>query len=246
MKHRLFIVLVASLLGCVNITAIADPNNWIIDDGVMELTPEYTIQHIQGKAYSDVYAAFTFIPQKKLVQLRASDAITVNDHTLQGTADAQGYYYKARIPVTEGTFTVTLTRAPGQTMTHSFELPILRIRELPNAYRPYEMLRVPVQYVAPPQYVKDGYDLSIYGQLLRFDLVSTTRKKDNRYQFDRLPDIQDGAIVFKHITERAPQPGVYPAAIYRQQRIVLSEMSDASRTGWATLTNTQPFTIVVK
>lgn len=224
----------------------ADASNWIMDDGLVELTPEYTIQHIQGQPHSDVYAAFTSIAQKKLVRLRTGDSITVNGHAFQGLENVRGYYYQARIPVTAGTFTLTLTRASHPTMSHSFELPPLGILELPKFYRPYDTLRVPVQYVEPPRYVEDSYSLSINGPLLRFDLDSKTRKKDNRYQFDRLPDIQDGAIVFRHIIERAPQPGVYPAKIFRQHRIVLSELSGASRTGWVTLSNSQPFTIEVK
>jgi len=246
MKRNLFslILVMGSLLGCVHMTS--NTNTWIMDDGSMELTPEYTVQHVQGQPYSDVYTAFTFISQKKLVRLRSGDDITVNGHVLQGMAHTQGYYYQARIPVTEGTFTFMLTRAPSRTMTHSFELPVLGIRELPKTYRPYETLRVPVEYVEPPQYVKDAYDLPIYGPSLRFTLVSTTRRKDNHYQFGRLPEIQDDAIVFRNITERAPQPGEYRAEIHRQHRIVLNEMSGASRTGWATLTHTLPFTIEVK
>lgn len=246
-RSQLILVLaMGSLGGCVNMPSVASTNSWMVDDGVIELTPEYTVQHIQGQPYSDVYAAFTFIPKKQLVQLRQGSVITVNGQALQGEERPGGYYYKGRVAVTEGIFTFTLTRSPGQTMTHSFELPVLGAKELPKIYKPYEALRVPVQYAEPPKYVGERYDLSISGPSLRFDLVSTTRKKDNRYQFDRLPDIQDGAIVFKHITERAPPPGVYPAELYRQHRIVLSEMSGASRTGWATLSNTARFMIEVK
>lgn len=216
-----------------------------MDDGAMELTPEYTIQHIQGKPYSDVYAAFTFIPQKKLVKLRAGDSLIVNGQAMQGIADEKGYYFQARIPVTEGNFTLTLTRASMPVMSHTFELPVLGIREAPKVYKPYDTLLVPVKYVEPPKYVKDSYSLPIYGPMLRFPLDSKTWKKDNQYEFERLPDIQNGAIVFKHITKRAPEPGRYRAEIFRQQRIILSEMSNASRTGWATLSNTLPFTIEV-
>jgi hypothetical protein len=242
----LLVALTTSLLGCVNMTTAATANNWIMDDGVMELTPEYTVQHIQGKDYSDVYAAFNFIPQKKLVRLREGDAITVNGQAFEGIADSRGYYYRTRIPVTEGTFTLTLARASNKTMMHSFELPVLGIKEVPKVYRPYEKLLVPVQYVEPPFYVKDSYSLPISGPSLRFTLDSITWKKDNQYQIDRLPDIQDGRIVFRHITERAPPPGMYSAKIFRQHRIVLSEMSNASRTGWITLSNSLPFTIEVK
>jgi hypothetical protein len=248
MKRNQFFLLLAmgSLLGCTNMTTAASADNWIVDDGAMELTPEYTVQHVQGQPYSDVYAAFTFNPQKKQVRLREGDTITVNGYVLLGTPNVQGFFYKARLPLAEGAFTFTLTRSPGRRMTHSFELPTLGIREAPKGYHPYETLRVPVQYVEPPAYVGDTYSLPINGGVLRFTLDSKRWKKDNRYQFDRLPDIQDGAIVFRHITERAPPPGTYPAEIYRQHRIVLSEMSGASRTGWATLTNTMPFTIEVK
>lgn len=219
--------------------------NWTMDDGVMELTPEYTIQHIQGQPHSDVYAAFTFIPQKKLVKLRAGDSLTVNGQAMQGIADEKGYYFQARIPVTEGNFTLTLTRASNPVMSHTFELPVLGVREVPKVYKPYETLRVPVQYVEPPKYINDTYNFPIYGSSLRFTLVATTRKKDNRYEIDRLPDIQGGAIIFRHITERAPGPGTYRAEIYRQHHVILGEMSSASRTGWATLSNTLPFTIEV-
>lgn len=163
MSRSFFLLLVCSLLGCVNMPTTANANNWIIDDGVIELTPEYTVQHTQGEPHIDVYAAFTFIPEKKLVQLRASDAITVNGYALHGSATAQGYFYKARIPTTEGSLVFSLTRAPNFTLTHSFELPALKISELPKVYRPYETLRVPVEYVEPPPYVKETYDISIYG-----------------------------------------------------------------------------------
>jgi hypothetical protein len=242
MNRHTCLLATAALLGCTNMTAVSEAGNWIIDDGVMELTPEYTVQHVMGEPYSDVYAAFTHLPQKKLVRLRPGDTIAVNGHVLEGAVaprGQQGYYYRARIPVTEGAVTFTLKRAPGQTMTHRFDLPVLGVSELPKEYRPYETVRVPVSYTEPPAYVRDTYDLLIYGPVLRFDLDSSTRKKENRYEFDRLPDIQDQAIVFRHIIERAPPPGTYPASIYRQHRIVLSEMSNASRTGWATLTTTQ-------
>jgi len=245
-KQFLSALLTGSLLGRFGAATAADTSNWIMDDGVMELMPEYTIQHIQGQPHSDVYAAFTSVLHKKLVRLRAGDSITVNGQLFQGLDHTRGYYYKARIPVTEGTFTLTLTRASNPTMTHNFELPILGILELPKVYQPYEPLRVPVKYIEPPNYIRDSYSCPIYGPALRFDLASTTRKKDNRYQFDRLPDIQDGAIVFRHIIERAPQPGFYPAEIFRQHHVALNELSNASRTGWATLSNTQPFTIEVK
>ncbi len=249
MKQKLFIYILflGGLLGCNNMTANANASNWIVDDGVMELTPEYTIQHIQGQPHSDVYAAFTFIPQKKLVKLRAGDSLTVNGHAFQGIEDDRGYYYQTRIPVTEGSFTLTLTRAENPVMTHTFSLPELGISKAPKIYQPYVTLRVPVHYVEPPNYVsRDVYSFPIYGPSLRFDLVSTTWKKDNKYEIDRLPDIQDKTIIFKHITKRSPPPGVYPAKIFHSHRIILSEMSNASRTGWATLSNTLPFTIEVK
>jgi len=247
MKRNLLFIVLYALMVCSNLSPSANANNWIVDDGVMELTPEYTVQHIQGRPYSDVYAAFNFNPQKKLVQLRTDDALRVNGHVLQGIADARGYYYQARIPVTEGSFTFTLTRAPGQIMTHSFELPVLGISELPKTYLPYEKLRVPVRYSEPAPYIaRDSYTLQIHGTSARLDLISTTREKDNRYQIGRLPDIQDDAIVFRHISKLAPPPGTYPVEIYRQQRVELGKISSISRTGWATLSNTQAFTIEVK
>lgn len=225
----------------------ANANNWILDDGVMELMPEYTIQHIHGNAYSDVYAAFTFIPDKKLVRLRPSDSVTVNGHAFQGLQNAQGFYYQARIPTTVGSFTLAVSRAGRPAMSHTFQMPELGFNEVPKVYTPYEILRVPVNYVVPPDYVgSDRYDFSIFGSLLRFDLVSTTRKKDNKYVIDRLPDIQDGAIVFRHIIEKVPKAGVYKAKIFRQQRFVLNDMSSASRTGWANLSHSMDFMIEVK
>lgn len=222
--------------------ATTSSGNWIMDDGVMELTPEYTIQHIQGVPHSGVYAAFNSIPNKKLVRLREGDTLTVNGQALQGMENKNGYYYETGIAVTEGNFTLTLKRKSRPDMTHTFELPELGIPELPKVYVRNQVLRVPIQYVEPPKYINDHYTISID----KFALVSTTRKKDNRYQFDRLPDIQGNEIVFRSILHSGQVPGKYSAQIYRQHHVVFGEMSSASRTGWATLSNTIPFILEVK
>jgi hypothetical protein len=111
-----------------------------------------------------------------------------------------------------------------------------------------DVLRVPVNYSEPPEYViRDTYDLRIEVPSERtFTLDSKTRKKDNPYQFDRSPDIQDGTIVFRLIGRVTPPLGVYSASIYRLHHVVLSKMPGGSRTGWATLTNTLPFKIEVR
>lgn len=222
--------------------ATTSSGSWIMDDGLMELTPEYTIQHIQGVPHSGVYAAFNSIPNKKLVRLREGDTLTVNGQTLQGMENKNGYYYETGIAVTEGNFTLTLKRKSHPDMTHTFLLPELGAREVPKVYHRLETLRVPVQYVEPPKYIDDHYSIHIS----LFPLVATKWKEDNKYQFDRLPDIQEGAILFRHILKTAPPPGKYDAKLFRSQHVVFGEMSDASRTGWANLVNTVKFTIEVK
>lgn len=246
--RRAFTVMMTggSLLGCEHMSSSASASE-TMDDGVFELTPEYAVTHMQGEPHCDVYATFNANAIKRnALQLRKSSSVTVNGEPLKETAHPTGTYYKARLPATKGSFVFTFTRVPGQAMTHSFEFPELDIIELPKVYVPYQELRVPVHYREPPQYASDTYGMSIHGGPIRFDLTSTKKRKDNRYEFDRVPNVRDGALVFKHILDRAPPPGMYRAEIYRQQHFVLGEMSDASRTGWARLTNTQRFQIEVK
>jgi hypothetical protein len=240
---------VAALTACARSgVALSSAETWLLDDGVMELTPEYNVQYVQDEANSQAIAAFHHLPSKKLVRLRPGASISVNGKVLEEVLGRHGaYFYSAQLATTEGTFNFTLTRAPGHAMTHRFELPQLGLSDLPKVYRPYEKLLVPVKYTEPPQYVvRDSYSMAIYGPSLRFDLTSSTRRKDNRYEFDRLPDIQDGAILFTHIIDSAPQPGMYAAAIYRQHHVVLNKLSDTSATGWAKLTNTQALRIEIK
>src|SRR5205814_5545246 len=128
--HRLFclVLLTVSLLGCDNLT-MAESTSSILDDGEMELTPEYNVQHIQGQPYSDVYAAFNFVSDKKSkpARLRKGDSISVNGHPLEEINHFKGYYYQGRIPETKGLFTFTLSRAPGKITTHAFDLPVLGV-----------------------------------------------------------------------------------------------------------------------
>ena len=219
----------------------------VLDDGVMELTPEYNVQYVQGESSSQAIAAFHHFPSKRLVRLRPGATISVNGKVLEEVLGSHGaYFYRVQLPSTEGAFTFTFTREAGRAMTHRFELPRLGLSELPKVYRPYEKALVPVAYVEPPPYVdRDSYSLQINGPRLRFDLTALKKKPENRLEFQRLPDIQGGAIVFKHIIDSAPAPGVYSAVIYRQHHVVLNKMSDASATGWATLSNSQPFSIEV-
>ncbi|MCA4903724.1 MAG: hypothetical protein INH10_13875 [Rhodocyclaceae bacterium] len=222
-------------------------DTWILDDGLVELTAEYQIQYEQGQTTAQAIAAFHYSPSKKLIRLRSPASIGVNGKALAEIHGRQGqYFYRAQVTSDDGAYNFVLDRGSGPPMQHRLELPALGLDEVPSLYRPYEPLLVKVNYVEPADHVvRDTYTLAIYGPALRFDLTSRTWRKENRYQFDRLPDIRDGAIVFRHITERAPPPGVYSAVIFRQHHVALSKISDAIPRGWATLSNARPFKIAV-
>jgi hypothetical protein len=251
MKHHSFILAsLVTLTACAGAPLAPASNTapWLPDDDSVELTPEYNVQYVQGEANSQAIAAFHHWPSKKLVRLRPGASISVNGTVLEEVLGTHGaYFYRAQLPTTSGAFTFTLLRAPAKTMTHRFELPSLGLTELPKVYQPYERLRVPVKYVEPPQYVtSDSYSMAIYGPWFRFGLTSSVRKKDNFSFFERLPDIQGDSIVFRHIIDSAPQPGIYQAEIFRQHNVALGKMSDVSATGWARLSNTQLFKIEVR
>jgi hypothetical protein len=243
----LFIALLSiATVGCSTVASV-DSNRSMMDDGTIELTPEYSVNHYEGKDFAEVFAVFNANSQNKIVRLREGDSISVNGKALEVLESKQHPYYSAKISTTSGSVTFALKRAGHPTMTHTLQMPELGIKVLPSIYSPYAALTVPVDYVAPPTYViKDRYTLDIFSKGSNFPLLAIKVSKENKYQFDRLPDIRDGAIFFHHIAELAPKTGSYKAQMTRQQHVVLSKMSDVSRSGWATLNKYQDFMIEVK
>jgi hypothetical protein len=243
----LFISLLSiATVGCSTVASV-DSNRSMMDDGTIELTPEYSVNHYEGKDFTEVFAVFNANSENKIVRLREGDSISVNGKALEVLESKQRPYYSAKISTTSGSVTFAFKRAGHSTMTHTLQMPELGIKVLPKTYTPYAVLTVPVDYVVPPIYViDDSYTLQIFSKESNFSLVATKISKENRYEFDRLPDIRDGAVFFHHIVELAPKKGFYNAQLIRQQHVVLRKMSDASRSGWATLNKYQDFMIEVK
>lgn len=226
-------------------TSSASQARSIDDDGVMELRPEYNVQRVQGEPRLAVFARFGSVARSAAVQLRAGDTISINGQVLTGELHSSGYMYRGELAASQSRIQFVLKRASQPEMRHEVSMPSIGVAELPAQYRRYQTLRVPVAYDEPPGYVNERYDMSIMSPPLRFSLVSTTRSKEHRYEFGRLPDIREGAIVFRPINEFGLTAGVYPAKLFRQHHIALRDLSPSTPSGWVYLTNTVNFSVEV-
>jgi hypothetical protein len=204
----------------------SNAESWVIDDGISQITPIYTMTHTYDTDFTFVRADFWFWEAKKSVKLQATSAISVNGVELKGEPGLRGTItYVGKVPITEGKLTFKLIRSPNQTMEHSFELPALDILEYPKSYRPHEPVRVPAKYMA-----------SSVGTT-SFGMVIHTPQRD----FDLKGHIGNDYIEFRPIIKVPLPVGTFEAKIYRQQQTPLRDVLDATKTGWAVASNGRNF-----
>ncbi|MEI7614051.1 MAG: hypothetical protein WCK63_14210 [Betaproteobacteria bacterium] len=205
--------------------AFANPETWVLDDGVTDITPVYVMTHSQENSFTFVRADFWFISAKKSVKLQESGSVSVNGVELRGEP-SKGYSYVGNIPVTEGKITFRVVRGEGQVLEHTFELPVLDILEFPKTYQPYEPIQVPVKYTAA----------SVGETVINMNIEVPGRN------FPFNSRIAPDHVLLNPIIKVPLPKGTFSAKIYRQHRTPLKEISN-SKTGWAVATNSRSFTI---
>jgi hypothetical protein len=231
MRRRDILLYLCAVFAC-NLGIMNNVNaaSWVIDDGISEITPIYTMTHTYGQDFTFVRADFSYLTAKKTVKLQATGAISVNGVELKSEPGQSGTItYVGNIPLTEGKLTFKLVRSPTQMMEHSFELPILDVVAYPKSYRPHEPVRVPVRYVP-----------SEVGTTV-FNMVIHTSQRDFYFK----SQIGSDYVEFLPIINVPLPAGTFEARIYRQQKTLLRDVSDANKTGWAGASNGRNFMIDV-
>jgi hypothetical protein len=218
------------IVSCFVIINSSHAEAWVVDDGVSEITPVYVMTHTQGQSYTFVRADFWNWETKKSVKLQTNGSISVNGIELKAESGQRGSItYVGNIPISEGIFTFKLTRSAQKIMEHIFETPPLNISEFPKSYRPFDSLRVPVDY-------KPTVGTTVYNMQIHFP----------QRNFDLTGNIKGTHIEFSPIIKVPLPSGTFEAAIYRQQRTPLRDISDATKTGWAVASNRKLFLIKVE
>ncbi len=227
-RREICVYLGAIFAGGIGVMEKANAEAWVIEDGLSEMTPVYIMTHKHGEDFAFVRANFWYWEAKKSVKLITPGAISVNGVDLNAEITPGGISYVGNVPLFDGKFAFKLARLNHQSIEHIFELPSLDI-EIPKSYRPPEPVKVPIRY-GSPAVVDDAFVMNIKFPEREFSL----KGQIGIDEIDFFPII------------KVPLPaGRFEANVFRQRRIPLKDISNATKTGWAVASNSRNFTIEV-
>jgi hypothetical protein len=239
MKRRRFTALTLTATGAVlpwPRRALAQ-ENYVTDDGVMEIRPDFLVNYTLGERTMRVKGGCDSTELRKVVLLGPQGEMRVN-----GVKLARGdnwYEYEAMVPADSPTLRFELIRTRERRMSVEIALPTYRIAEYPKTFRYPEHLTLrmvtPLNVPAQPV-VQDKFsmDISSGGS----SICSFLQHKEGTNT--------DPTLVLRPIyTKIYSFPAGATAKLTRLQRTALKDVTTDYRTGWVLITVSHQFPIDV-